>query len=73
MKQIARHWKSAAGLSTAVVRTLLVLLTPLTFGCDDGRPKRVPVSGQVLIDGEPLRGGIVAGYAKRQSDGIFQY
>jgi hypothetical protein len=59
MKQIARHGKSVTGLSTAVVRTLLGLLTLLTFGCDDGRPKRVPVSGQVLIDGEPLCGGIV--------------
>jgi hypothetical protein len=28
-------------------------------GCGDGRPKRVPVSGQVLIDGQPLKFGHV--------------
>jgi hypothetical protein len=28
-------------------------------GCGDGRPKRVPVSGQVLIDGKPLSFGYV--------------
>jgi len=28
-------------------------------GCGDGRPKRVTVSGQVLIDGEPLPGGSI--------------
>jgi hypothetical protein len=28
-------------------------------GCDDGRPRRVPVSGRVLIDGKPLRCGFV--------------
>ena len=26
-------------------------------GCSDGRPTRVPVSGQVLIDGQPLTHG----------------
>lgn len=30
----------------------------LSTGCD-GRPKRVPVSGQVLIDGQPLGFGVV--------------
>ena len=28
-------------------------------GCSDGRPSRVPVSGQVLIDGKPLSYGSV--------------
>jgi hypothetical protein len=28
-------------------------------GCSDGRPERVPVSGQVLIDGQPLTHGYV--------------
>lgn len=28
-------------------------------GCGDGRPARVPVSGQVLIDGKPLQYGMV--------------
>jgi hypothetical protein len=28
-------------------------------GCSDGRPKRVPVSGQVLIDGQPVESGYI--------------
>jgi hypothetical protein len=28
-------------------------------GCGDGRPARVPVSGQVLIDGQPLTFGTI--------------
>lgn len=28
-------------------------------GCDDGRPRRFPVSGRVLIDGKPLKFGFV--------------
>jgi hypothetical protein len=28
-------------------------------GCGDGRPVRVPVAGQVLIDGQPLKYGFV--------------
>lgn len=32
----------------------------LTSGCsDDGRPKVVPISGQVLIDGKPLTHGFI--------------
>jgi hypothetical protein len=41
---------------------LLFLLVALCFavsGCGDGRPKRVAVSGQVLIDGKPLTRGYV--------------
>ena len=30
-----------------------------TIGCSDGRPQRVPVSGQILIDGQPLSAGAV--------------
>ncbi|MBN2578714.1 MAG: hypothetical protein JXB10_06950 [Pirellulales bacterium] len=29
------------------------------FGCGDGRPARVPVSGRVLIDGKPLTVGAI--------------
>jgi hypothetical protein len=29
------------------------------LGCGDGRPKRVPVSGRVLIDGKPLEYGFI--------------
>jgi len=31
----------------------------LSSGCSDGRPDRVPISGQVLIDGAPLEGAFV--------------
>ncbi len=41
----------------------LILLTTLSVvvlpGCGDGRPTRVPISGQVLIDGKPLTTGAV--------------
>lgn len=36
-----------------------LLLSPVLSGCSDGRPRRVPVSGRVLIDGEPLSYGTV--------------
>jgi hypothetical protein len=39
--------------------TCLILWLVTLFGCGDGRPKRVPVSGKVLIDGQPLSYGIV--------------
>ncbi len=35
---------------------LCVALIP-SMGCSDGRPLRVPVSGRVLIDGEPVAHG----------------
>ncbi|HLA84137.1 MAG TPA: hypothetical protein VJL29_05040 [Thermoguttaceae bacterium] len=34
-----------------------VFLTPA--GCGDGRPARIPISGQVLIDGKPLTYGAI--------------
>ena len=37
----------------------LVVGLSLIAGCDDGRPSRVPVSGQVLIDGQPVAAGII--------------
>lgn len=43
-----------------VVLSLAVLLGSfggMVSGCGDGRPRRVAVSGQVLIDGKPLPGG----------------
>lgn len=45
----------------ATSNCLLVLVCALagTAGCSDGRPERVPVSGQVLIDGMPLTKGFV--------------
>lgn len=47
--RIVRTWLSLAGAGAV----LLCLA-----GCDD-RPKRVPVAGKVLIDGEPLTNGYV--------------
>jgi len=38
---------------------VLLLLFQSILGCGDGRPTRVPVSGQVLIDGAPLQSGAV--------------
>lgn len=37
----------------------LVVLIAGVVGCGDGRPKRVAVSGRVLIDGEPVPGGSI--------------
>jgi hypothetical protein len=36
---------------------VLTAVAALSAGCSDGRPTRVPVSGQVLIDGQPLTVG----------------
>ena len=35
------------------------LLAALLGGCGDGRPRRVPVAGRVLIDGKPLAKGFI--------------
>jgi hypothetical protein len=56
----------------------LIGIAPLA-GCGDGRPERVPVSGQVLIDGKPLPDGYIrvhppanrAATAKIGADGRF--
>lgn len=61
--------------SSLAAITLVVLLT----GCDDGRPRRVPVAGTVLIDGEPLTHGNIrfvpeghrASYGKLDGEGRF--
>ena len=37
----------------------LALVLLAAVGCGDGRPERVQVSGQVLIDGKPLEFGFV--------------
>jgi hypothetical protein len=44
---------SSLGLAILLVATLA------SVGCSDGRPKRVPVSGTVLIDGKPLTTGFI--------------
>ena len=38
---------------------VMSLIAAMLTGCGDGRPRRVPVSGQVLIDGKPLTYGFV--------------
>ena len=50
---------SVRGVRTPVLLklALLCLLCASASGCNDGRPRRMPVSGQVLIDGEPLTAG----------------
>jgi hypothetical protein len=47
--------------SLAAAACGLVLLSMFLVGCD-GRPKRVPLSGRVLIDGKPLTTGFVRLY-----------
>jgi hypothetical protein len=42
----------------AACRLCLILLLAGS-GCSDGRPQRVPISGVVLIDGKPLKHGVV--------------
>jgi len=37
----------------------LTVILALVVGCGDGRPRRVPVAGKVLIDGKPLTYGDV--------------
>lgn len=39
--------------------TTIAILCCIQLGCGDGRPARVPVSGKVLIDGQPLAVGAV--------------
>jgi hypothetical protein len=44
----------------SIASSLLLLCTIALFvGCGDGRPKRVPFSGQVLIDNQPLTTGTI--------------
>jgi hypothetical protein len=43
--------------STHAAWRLLLLLACVAFGCSDGRPERVAVSGQIRIDGQPVRSG----------------
>jgi hypothetical protein len=50
-------------------RKLLFVVAAATLvmpwmGCSDGRPTRVPVSGRVLIDGQPLANGNIRFHSK---------
>jgi hypothetical protein len=42
------------GLRLSLIVSLSACVLTTSIGCGDGRPRRVRVSGQVLIDGEPL-------------------
>lgn len=44
---------------SALLLLCLFLVQVVSIGCGDGRPKRMLVSGQVLIDGEPLTFGYI--------------
>ncbi len=37
----------------------MLLCAVACLGCGDGRPKRVPISGKVRIDGKPLERGFI--------------
>ena len=50
------------GARSATALVLFALLSLGAIGCDDGRPKRVPVAGQVTIDGKPLGYGFIRVY-----------
>lgn len=43
-----------------IVAAPFAIIAAAVLGCGDGRPARVPVSGQVLIDGKPLARGYVS-------------
>jgi hypothetical protein len=52
------RWRHAA-LPAALLGSVVAVL-----GCGDGRPGRVPVSGQVFIDGQPLAHGRILFHAE---------
>ncbi|MBN2578979.1 MAG: hypothetical protein JXB10_08305 [Pirellulales bacterium] len=51
--------KKTHRMSAGIFVLGLLLFGSLASGCSDGRPKRVPVSGRVLIDGKPLEVGFL--------------
>ncbi|MBN2216968.1 MAG: hypothetical protein JW719_06300 [Pirellulales bacterium] len=68
---MARRWPGWKDFGPAICcspsATRLILFTALcgialisVSGCGDGRPERVAVSGQVLIDGKPLTHGFIS-------------
>ena len=49
--------RSIVNKSIVPIPAAWLLLICVAVGCSDGRPQRVPVSGQVSINGQPLRSG----------------
>src|SRR5690242_13923202 len=56
MQRLRRKFRSP---NKALQLTGALLAMAVIAGCSDGRPARVPISGQVLIDGQPLKFGVV--------------
>lgn len=55
----AIHERRKGRHSRLLLSAILALPLLLTTGCGDGRPKRVEVSGKVLVDGKPMQYGII--------------
>jgi hypothetical protein len=53
-----------SGRNSRLLSAFAALGAVILPGCSDGRPERVPVNGQVLIDGEPLTRGSILFHAK---------
>lgn len=51
--------KSPLKIRSHFVWLALVCCLLTAMGCGDGRPGRVPISGQILIDGKPLEKALV--------------
>ena len=47
-------------IGALVIMAIVCVAVVITSGCGDGRPARVPISGQVLIDGKPVTQGSIA-------------
>lgn len=56
MRLLSNHAAQGVTLRLTLAAACLVGLS-LLVGCGDGRPTRVPISGRVTIDGEPLTTG----------------
>ena len=50
--------------SSAPLLAMLAGLSAAALGCGDGRPTRIPIEGQVLIDGKPLAFGQILFHSK---------
>lgn len=46
-------------IQPSIAVTYLAFVLVVSVGCNDGLPRRVPVSGKVTIDGEPLTSGSI--------------
>ncbi|WP_425394985.1 hypothetical protein [Aeoliella sp.] len=72
--------KSPTCFANAAGWALSLAILPAVLGCSDGKPERVPVSGTVLIDGEPLTYGFIkviptdgrSAYGRLDAEGRFE-